>query len=80
MPEPPKALWQGEIKVGSIHLDCYVMDDGRRVVDPQAWRDFVNDTGFETASGRDDLRKLVAFLRRRGVPRGRDDEKPKAVA
>lgn len=35
MSDLPKAVWSGTFKVFGVDVRCHVLDDGRRIVDPE---------------------------------------------
>lgn len=71
MTETPKAVWEGEIVAMGIKLKCFVLDDGRRIIDADSIAKFLEglaDTERAAGNDPDDVLELVKFMRGDGIP------------
>lgn len=67
--ETPKAIWQGEIAVMGIKLKCFVLDDGRRIIDADSMAAFLAamaDPNKQLA--KDAIIEMVQFLKGGDIP------------
>lgn len=65
----PKAVWEGDIDIMGIKLKCFVLDDGRRIIDANSMAEFIAamaDPSQQMAP--DDIIEMVKFLRSDDIP------------
>jgi hypothetical protein len=65
---PHKVIWKGPVKVGSLHLECMVYDDGTRTFEPESWRNVMDAEGTDEVDP-DTWLDLAYFLSLTGIPR-----------
>ncbi len=67
----PKAIWEGVIVVAGLSLKCFVLDDGRRIIDADSLARFMewmaSDQENKTTD-RNDFIEMVKFCRGDGIP------------
>lgn len=66
----PVAVWEGEVKIGKFKIRAYVLEGGRRVLNPEDVARFFTD-GFPKAMSVEivhDMRQLAEFAAGEGIP------------
>jgi len=61
----PAAVWEGELKIGSFKIRAYVLEDGRRLLNPDDVARFFVDGGIVLEA---DARAITEFCHGQGVP------------
>jgi hypothetical protein len=64
----PKAIWEGEIVVMGIPLRCFVLEDGRRIIDADSMVDFLESLVNLQPGTDSEFAELVQFLHGGGIP------------
>lgn len=66
--EIPHAIWEGSMAVMGITLKCFVLSDGRRMIDADDTARFFECIADGANVLDSDIDELVRFLRGAGIP------------
>jgi hypothetical protein len=55
----PKAVWEGSFRIYGVEVKCYVLDDGRRIIDANSMWELLNSNNSESVG---ELKELHLWM------------------